>query len=123
MNRGYTREHYRELVETVREYVPSASITTDIIVGFPGETDEDFQDTIELVKELRFDSAFTFIYSARTGTLAAKMKDQIPLAVKKSRLQQLMQVQNEISLAINSQLEGQVVEVLVDGCSKKTRQS
>ncbi|NLO75716.1 MAG: tRNA (N6-isopentenyl adenosine(37)-C2)-methylthiotransferase MiaB [Clostridia bacterium] len=119
MNRGYTREHYRELVETVREYVPSASITTDIIVGFPGETDEDFQDTIELVKELRFDSAFTFIYSARTGTLAAKMKDQIPLAVKKSRLQQLMQVQNEISLAINSQLEGQVVEVLVDGCSKK----
>ncbi|MGI6145168.1 MAG: tRNA (N6-isopentenyl adenosine(37)-C2)-methylthiotransferase MiaB [Peptococcia bacterium] len=119
MNRGYTREHYRELVETVREYVPSASITTDIIVGFPGETDEDFQDTIELVKELRFDSAFTFIYSARTGTPAAKMKDQIPLAVKKSRLQQLMQVQNEISLAINSQLEGQVVEVLVDGCSKK----
>jgi len=122
MNRGYTREHYKELVEAIRQYVPSASITTDIIVGFPGETDEDFQDTIDLVKELRFASAFTFIYSARTGTPAAKMSDQIALAVKKSRLQQLMQVQNEISMAINSQLEGQVVEVLVDGCSKKNQE-
>jgi len=122
MNRGYTREHYKELVETVRQYVPSASITTDIIVGFPGETDKDFQDTIDLVEELRFDSAFTFIYSARTGTPAAKMSDQIPLTVKKTRLQQLMQVQNQISLAINYQLKGQVVKVLVDGCSKKDQE-
>lgn len=119
MNRGYTREHYQELVAAVRETIPGASITTDIIVGFPGETEKDFEDTLDLVKELRFDSAFTFIYSARSGTPAAKMGNQISLAEKKQRLQKLMQVQNEISLELNTHLKGQVVQVLVDGSSKK----
>lgn len=119
MNRGYTREHYQELVGEIRRLAPEASITTDIIVGFPGETEEDFQDTLNLVEELRFDSAFTFIYSPRSGTPAAKMTAQVPLAVKKMRLQKLMQLQNKISLAINKQLKGQVVEVLVEGSSKK----
>ncbi|MDD4145612.1 MAG: tRNA (N6-isopentenyl adenosine(37)-C2)-methylthiotransferase MiaB [Clostridia bacterium] len=119
MNRGYTREHYQELVGEIRRLVPEASITTDIIVGFPGETEADFQDTLNLVEELHFDAAFTFIYSLRSGTPAAKMIGQIPLAVKKERLQKLMQLQNNISLAINKQLKGQVVEVLVEGPSKK----
>src|SRR5690554_5782092 len=78
MNRGYSREKYMELVNKIRQAIPEASITTDIIVGFPGETEEEFQETMELVKEVRFDSAFTFIYSPRTGTPAAKMADQIP---------------------------------------------
>lgn len=119
MNRGYTREHYLELVEAVRQSVPGASITTDIIVGFPGETEKDFLGTLDIMKEVRFDSAFTFIYSARSGTPAAKMSNQIPLAEKKRRLQQLMQIQNEISLELNQHLKGQIVEVLVDGVSKK----
>jgi tRNA-2-methylthio-N6-dimethylallyladenosine synthase len=119
MNRGYTREHYKELVKEIRRLIPQASITTDIIVGFPGETEEDFQDTLNLVQELHFDSAFTFIYSPRSGTPAAKMSAQIPLTVKKRRLQKLMQLQNKISLEINQNLKGQAVEVLVEGFSKK----
>ncbi|MDD4047289.1 MAG: tRNA (N6-isopentenyl adenosine(37)-C2)-methylthiotransferase MiaB [Clostridia bacterium] len=118
MNRGYTREYYLELVDEIRRLMPDASLTTDIIVGFPGETDEDFQDTLNLVKTVRYDSAFTFIYSSRTGTPAAKMSGQVPLQVKKERLQLLMNLQNEISLDINSSLNGQVVEVLVEGVSK-----
>ncbi|MDD2402297.1 MAG: TRAM domain-containing protein, partial [Clostridia bacterium] len=94
------------------------SLTADIIVGFPGETEEDFQDTLNLVKTVRYDSAFTFIYSSRTGTPAAKMSGQVPLQVKKDRLQRLMNLQNEISSDINSLLKGQVIEVLVEGFSK-----
>lgn len=119
MNRGYTREEYLALVKSIREIMPQASITTDIIVGFPGETEEDFQDTLNLVETVRFDSAFTFLYSPRSGTPAARLKEQISLAVKKERLQHLMELQNEISLALNQKLEGQVVEVLVEGASKK----
>lgn len=121
MNRGYTREDYLALVTEIRRIVPHASITTDIIVGFPGETEEDFRDTLNLMEEVRFDSAYTFIYSARSGTPAAKMTEQIPLAVKKARLQSLMDLQNEISLEINNTLNGQVFEVLVEGFSKKDK--
>ena len=121
MNRGYTREQYLELITTIRRIVPEASITTDLIVGFPGERDEDFQDTLDLVRQARFDSAFTFLYSPRTGTPAARMKEQIPLALKKERLQQLMDLQNEISLTINKGMEGQVVEILVEAFSKKAQ--
>lgn len=83
MNRGYTREKYLELVAMIRRYVPEAAITTDIIVGFPGETEADFSDTLNLVKEVGFDAAFTFIYSKRSGTPAAAMEEQVPLEIKK----------------------------------------
>jgi tRNA-2-methylthio-N6-dimethylallyladenosine synthase len=121
MNRGYTREDYLALVAEIRRIVPYASITTDIIVGFPGETEEDFQDTLSLVEEVRFDSAYTFIYSPRSGTPAAKMPEQISSLVKKIRLQSLMKLQNTISWEINRTFKGQVLEVLVEGFSKKDK--
>ena len=119
MNRGYSREKYLELIKLIRSYVPDAVITTDIIVGFPGETEDDFQDTLDLVKEVGFDAAFTFIYSKRSGTPAAKMDNQVPLAVKKERLNRLMALQNENSLRCHEKLVGKVVEVLAEGPSKK----
>ena len=119
MNRGYTRERFLALVKTIRKYIPQASITTDIIVGFPGETDEDFAETCSLVEEVGFDSAFTFIYSKRSGTPAARMQDQIPDDVKHARLQKLMDVQNRQSLCINKRLVGQTVEVMAEGPTEK----
>ncbi len=119
MGRGYTGEDYQKLVQEIRRLMPQASITTDLIVGFPGESDEDFKDTLELVKKLRFDSAFTFIYSTRSGTPAAKLPDQIPLNIKKARLQELMLIQNKISKEINESLKGHIIEILVEGISKK----
>jgi tRNA-2-methylthio-N6-dimethylallyladenosine synthase len=117
MNRGYTRERYFALVDSIRAAVPGAAITTDIIVGFPGETEEDFAETLAVVERVRFDAAYTFIYSPRTGTPAAKMAEQIPLPVKKERLNRLMERQNQISLEINRELVGRTVEVLVEGVS------
>lgn len=119
MNRGYTRERYMELIRSVREKVPDASITTDIIVGFPEETEEDFLDTLDLVKKIRFDAAYTFLYSPREGTPAAKISEQVPGEVKKNRLERLLNVQNKITLERNLPLVNQVVEVLVEGRSKK----
>lgn len=118
MSRKYSRESYVELVHKIREAIPDAVITTDIIVGFPGETDEQFEDTLSLVKEIEYDSAFTFIYSPREGTPAAEMADDISMDVKKERLQRLNDVLNEISLKKNKAYEGQIVEVLVEGESK-----
>ncbi len=120
MNRGYTREKYLALLELIRRHVPGAAVTTDIIVGFPGETDADFADTLDLVRQAEFDAAFTFIYSARSGTPAATMPGQVPLEIKKERLQHLMAVQNASSLRRNRALVGQVVEVLADGPSKNS---
>ena len=90
MNRHYTKEHYLEVVRKIREAVPDISLTTDIIVGFPGETEEDFQDTLDIVRQVRYDSAFTFIYSKRTGTPAAAMEDQVPDDVVKDRFERLL---------------------------------
>lgn len=118
MNRGYTREKYLELIKMIRNYVPDAAITTDIIVGFPGETEHDFEDTLALVQEVGFDAAFTFIYSKRSGTPAAKMEGQVPLDVKKDRLNRLMEVQNLSSLHRNEEMLGKVVEVLAEGPSR-----
>lgn len=118
MNRGYTREKYLELIKMIRNYVPDAAITTDIIVGFPGETEQDFEDTLALVQEVGFDAAFTFIYSKRSGTPAAKMEGQVPLDVKKDRLNRLMEVQNLSSLHRNEEMLGKVVEVLAEGPSR-----
>lgn len=117
MNRGYTRERYMDIVAKIRQCIPDASITTDIIVGFPGETDEDFQETMELVNHIQYDSAFTFIFSPRSGTPAAKMADQVPIEIKKVRLQKLMELQNDSSLRINKALEGKTLEVLVEKVS------
>lgn len=118
MGRKYTREEYLRLVERIRKAIPGVSITTDIIVGFPNETEEQFRDTLSLVEEVQFDSAFTFIYSPREGTPAAKMEDNVPYEEKKERLQRLNELQNAISLRKNEALRNQVVEVLVEGESK-----
>ena len=118
MNRGYTREHYLEITNRIRERIPGVAITSDLIVGFPGEEDEDFADTLDMVEKVRFDAAFTFMYSARRGTRAAEFTDQVPLEVKKARLNQLNLVQYRIAREINQSLEGKVEEVLVEGPSK-----
>ena len=118
MNRGYTAAGYRRLIADIRAAVPGASLSTDVIVGFPGETDEMFADTLALAEEIRFDAAYTFLYSQRSGTPAADLPGQIPLAVKKERLQRLMALQNDVSLAINRALVGTETEVLVEGESK-----
>lgn len=90
MNRHYTKEQYLELVEKIRKNVPDVSLTTDIIVGFPGETEEDFEETMDIVRKVRYDSVFTFIYSKRTGTPAAVMEDQVPEDVVKNRFDRLL---------------------------------
>lgn len=118
MNRGYTREGYIELVEKIRRIIPHASITTDLIVGFPGETDDDFADTVDLLERVRFDSAFTFVYNKRSGTPAAKMPDQVPDDVKKARIQELISMQNRISQEKNMLETGKIHEVLVEGTNK-----
>ncbi len=118
MNRGYNKEDYLKIVEKIRAAIPDTSITTDFIVGFPGETEEDFLETIDVVRQVQFDMAFTFIYSPREGTPASKMEEQIPEDIKKDRLERLMDIQNQISLKKNQEMLGEVVEVLVDGESK-----
>ena len=119
MNRRYTREEYLTLVEKIRARVPNCTITTDIIVGFPGETDAEFEETLDLVRQVGYDAAFTFIYSKRTGTPAAKMPDQVPQAVKHERLNRLMEAQNANGLAVNQRYVGRTLEVLVEGPTEK----
>lgn len=118
MARKYSRESYLELVRKIKKAMPNASLTTDIIVGFPNETEEQFEETLSLYREVEFDSAYTFIYSPREGTPAAKMKDNVPMEVKKERLQRLNAVVNEISAKKLKAYEGQIVDVLVEGESK-----
>jgi tRNA-2-methylthio-N6-dimethylallyladenosine synthase len=117
MNRGYDRQHYLDLRDYIMETVPEASLTTDIIVGFPGETEEDFEDTLDMVRRCRFDGAFTFIFSPRKGTAAARMKNQVDAATKSRRLQELVKVQGNITREINERLIGNTVEVLVEESS------
>ena len=119
MNRKYTQEEYLELTSYIRKQIPDASITTDIIVGFPSETDEDFRDTLTLVEKVRFDGAFTFIFSPRSRTAAARMKEQLPRELKSERLQELVAVQHGITRSINSSLLGTVQEVLIEGPDKR----
>jgi tRNA-2-methylthio-N6-dimethylallyladenosine synthase len=119
MNRGYSREKFIELTEKIRKRIPESSITTDIIVGFPGETEDDFQDTLDLVEQVKFDAAFTFLYSPRQGTPAEKMEEQISQDIKRDRMIRLTDIQNKITLEHNQVLENKVVEVLVEGRSKK----
>ena len=118
MNRGYTVEKYRERALRVREALPDASLTTDLIVGFPGETEEDFAEMLAFLREMRYDSAYTFLYSKRSGTPAATMESQVPDDVKHARLSLLMEEQNTISREINDRLLGTQFEVMVEGASK-----
>lgn len=118
MNRHYNRQRYMEIVEKLRATCPDLSISTDIIVGFPGETEEDFLDTLSLVREVEYDSAFTFIYSPRVGTPAAKYDNQIPENIKHERFDRLVEEVNRCSAKKNSEYLGKIVTVLVDGPSK-----
>lgn len=118
MNRVYRKDAYRSLVERIRAAVPDASLTTDLIVGFPGETEEDFEELLDFLREICYDAAYTFLYSKRSGTPAATMEEQVEDAVKKERLHRLMDVQNEISLEKNAALKGTVQEVLAEGPSR-----
>ncbi len=120
MRRGYTKERYLELVDKIRKTIPQISLTTDIIVGFPGESEQDFQETLDLVRKVEFDGAFTFCYSRIKGTEAAEFEDQLPEEVKKERLRRLIQLQREILEKRNKSLVGQKFEVLVEGLSKKS---
>ena len=119
MNRHYDKEKYLGLVEKIRKAVPDISLTTDIIVGFPGETEEDFQETLDVVEKSCFDTAFTFIYSKRSGTPAAKMEDQVPEDVVKDRFDRLLKLVQEKGREASSRFEGEVQEVLVETESKE----
>ena len=114
MNRGYTREDYFALVDRIRKAMPDISLTTDLIVGFPGETEEDFQETLDLVRRVRYDSCFTFLYSKRTGTPAASMPDQIPKEVAQDRFDRLLKEVQEISCEMSGRDQGKTMEALVE---------
>lgn len=114
MNRHYTKEQYLALVERIRTAMPEVSFTTDIIVGFPGETEEDFEETLDVVKKVRFDSAFTFIYSKRTGTLAAEMEDQVPEEIVGKRFDRLLHEIQKISAELTKEREGKIETALVE---------
>lgn len=118
MNRRYTREHYLGLIDMIRRYLPDCGITTDIMVGFPYETEEDFLDTMDIVEKVRFSTAFTFIYSVRKGTKAAEMP-QIPYEIKQNRIKRLIARQNEITEEISKDYVGNVYEILVEGMREK----
>ena len=122
MNRGYTKEKYIALAKKIKERIPGVSLTTDIIVGFPQETEEDFLDTLEVVREVGFEIAFMFMYSIRRGTKAAIMDGQIDPQVKKDRLHRLMNLQNSISKEMSMEYQGKVERVLVEGPSKKNKE-
>lgn len=118
MNRRYTREHYLGLIDMIRRYLPDCGITTDIMVGFPYETEEDFLDTLDIVEKVRFSTAFTFIYSVRKGTKAAEMP-QTPYEIKQKRIKRLIARQNEITEEISKDYVGNVYEILVEGMQEK----
>ena len=120
MNRRYTKEQYLELVDKLRGAIPDISLTTDIIVGFPGETEEDFQETLDVVRKVGYDSAFTFLYSKRTGTPAAVMENQIPEDVAKERFSRLLVEVQEIAKERSSRFQGQVLPVLVEEVNTHT---
>lgn len=121
MNRHYTKSEYKSLVGRIKAAMPDISMTTDIIVGFPGETEEDFLDTLEIMEFAKFDQAYTFIYSPRKGTPAAKMENQIDEELKNARFQRLVEVSNRITRESNDRCMGQTIEVLVEGISRKNK--
>ncbi len=119
MGRRYTKESYLELFDKIKNKISRVTVSTDIIVGFPGETEEDFEETLDLVNYCKYDNAFTFIYSEREGTPACRLKDSIPMEVREDRLQRLNEVVNKYFLENNNKLLGEVLPVLVEGISDK----
>jgi len=119
MNRNYTKEDYLNLLRKIKEKIPDIALSTDVIVGFPSETQADFDETIDLVKQVRYDSAFTFIYSPRKGTPAVDLIEQVPEMESKQHLRQLIELQNQISLEKNQGWVGRATEILVEGPSEK----
>jgi tRNA-2-methylthio-N6-dimethylallyladenosine synthase len=118
MRRTYGRERYLRLVEELRAAIPGLALTTDVIVGFPGETEDDFRQTLEVVEEVGFDGAYTFVYSPRHGTEAAAMPDQVPDELKHERIERLVEVVQRVAHARNQERVGRVEEVLVEGPSR-----
>ena len=121
MNRHYTKEQYLALAQKIRTAIPDISLTTDIIVGFPGETEEDFLETMDVVEKVRYDSAFTFIYSKRTGTPAASMKNQVPAADVKNRFDRLLKQVQRISTEMSGKDVGKTMDALVEGVDEKNK--
>jgi len=119
MNRRYTREHYLKLIEKIKSKIPKVTLTTDVITGFPGETDNDFQDTVSLLETVRFDSAFLFFYSEREGTAALELENPVPLETRLKRLDELIQLQMKISTEINVSMTGETHEGIVEGRAPK----
>lgn len=119
MNRKYDIDYYKSIIKEIRNNIDNVAITTDVMVGFPGETEDDFMDTLRAFREIEFDEAYTFIYSNRENAIASLLPNQIPLQVKKERLWKLIDLQKEISTKINKKLEGEIFEVLVDKKSKR----
>ena len=118
MNRRYTKEQYLTLVDKIRKAVPDISLTTDIIVGFPGETEEDFQATLDLIQRVKYMQLFTFIYSKRTGTIAAKLPDPATHAEKAARMDRLLKLQDSIAFPMIAAMAGQTVKVLVEAAGR-----
>ena len=114
MNRSYNLTHYKNLIKKLRQAIPNITLSTDIIVGFPGETEQDYQATVDLVKEIKFHNAFVFMYSKRKGTIAEKMEDQVPLNVKRERIHNLLQIQHEISTKLFENMVGSTQRVLLE---------
>lgn len=119
MNRKYDIDYYKNIIKEIRNNIDNIAITTDVMVGFPGETENDFKDTLNAFKEIEFDEAYTFIYSNRDNAIASLLPEQVPLQLKKERLWKLIDLQKDISTKINKKLEGEILEVLVDKKSKR----
>lgn len=119
MNRKYDIDYYKNIIKEIRNNIDNIAITTDVMVGFPGETEEDFKDTLNAFKEIEFDEAYTFIYSNRDNAIASLLPEQVPLQHKKERLWKLIDLQKDISTKINKRLKGEILEVLVDKKSKR----
>jgi tRNA-2-methylthio-N6-dimethylallyladenosine synthase len=122
MHRGYTKASYLEKIDCLKEVCPSIAVTADVIVGFPGEEERDFEETLDLIQRVRFDDLFSFKYSPRKGTRAAQFADQVEEKVKQDRLSVLQEIQKEITLQKNQEMEGRVEEVFVEGRSKQSPQ-
>jgi tRNA-2-methylthio-N6-dimethylallyladenosine synthase len=118
MRRTYNRERYLDRVAMIREHVPDCAISTDVIVGFPGETEDDFQQTLDVVEQVRYDSAFTFVFSPRRGTKAAQFEDQLPHSVKRERMERLVEAVQRIAHERAQRFVGREMEVLVEGPSR-----